>query len=80
MKFEKIMAQTYFNCESMCDSTKVPASMYDKKTAAGPFDTIHDVLRYFSLVQSLLKGRNAPIWRQRVPTQLDLSGTDGLSS
>ena len=26
------------------------------------FDTHHDVLRYLSLVQSHLKGRNAPIW------------------
>ena len=37
--------------------------MYDRKTAAWPFDTIHDILRSFSLAQSLLKGRNSPIWR-----------------
>ena len=30
---------------------------------AGNFNTIHDILRYLSLMQSLLKGRNAPIWR-----------------
>ena len=43
------------------------------------FDTINDILRYLSLVQSLLKGRNTSIWRQRAPTPLRLSGTDGLS-
>ena len=26
------------------------------------FDTIHDMLRCLDLVQSLLKGQNAPIW------------------
>ena len=34
--------------------------MYYRKTAARPFDTIHDILRSLSLVQSLLKGRNSP--------------------
>ena len=37
--------------------------MYDRKTAARPFDTIHDNLRSLSLVQFLLQGRNSPIWR-----------------
>ena len=34
VKSEKIMAQTFFNYKSTCDSTDVPASMYDRKTAA----------------------------------------------
>ena len=43
------------NCfESMCAFTDVPASIYDRKT---------NILRSLSLVQSLLKGRNATIWR-----------------
>ena len=29
-------------------------------------------------MQSLLKGRNAQIWRMRAPTHMRLSGTDGL--
>ena len=53
-------------------------SMYDRKNAARPFDTIHDILRCLSLVQSLPKGRNALIWRQRMPTHMILSGTDRL--
>ena len=53
-------------------------SMYDWKNAARPFDTIHDILRSLSLVQSLPKGRNALIWRQRMPTHMILSGTDRL--
>ena len=32
--------------------------MYDRKTAARPFDTFHDILRSLSLVKSLLKGSN----------------------
>ena len=47
----------------MCDSTDVPASIYDRKMDARLFDTIHEILRCLSLAQSLLKGRNAPIWR-----------------
>ena len=57
------MALIFLNCESTCDLADVPASIYDRKTAARPFDTIHDILRCLSLAQSLLKGRNAPIWR-----------------
>ena len=52
----------FFDFET-CDSTDVPASNYARKIAARPFDTIHDILRCLSLAQSLLKGRNAPIWR-----------------
>ena len=63
MKFEKIMAQIFLNSESTCNSTDVPASMYGRKIAARPFDTIHDTLRSLSLAQSLLKRRNAPIRR-----------------
>ena len=63
VKLVKIMAQTFLNCESTSDLTDVPASRYDRKTAARPFDSIHDILRSISLAQSFLKGRNAPIWR-----------------
>ena len=56
----------------MYDLTDVP-SLYDRKTAARPFDTIHDNLRYLSLVQSLLKGRNASLWCLREPTHMRLS-------
>ena len=63
VKFVKIMALIFLNCESKFDSTDVPSWIYDRKTAARPFDTIHDILRCLSLAQSLLKGRNAPIWR-----------------
>ena len=55
-KFVIFVSLTFLNAESMSDST-------DKKTAARRFDTIHDILRSLSLEQSLLKGRNAPIWR-----------------
>ena len=72
------MAQTFFNYESTCDSKDVRASMYDRKNAARPFDTIHDILRSLILVQSLLKARNSPNWRQRAPTLMNLSGTEGL--
>ena len=53
-------------------------SLYHRNYAARPFDTIHDILRSLSLVQYLPKGRNAPIWRQRMPTHMILSGTDRL--
>ena len=53
--------------------------MSDRKTAARPFDTIHDIPRSLSLAESLLKGRNTPILRQREPTQMRLPGTDGLN-
>ena len=53
--------------------------MYDRKTAARPFDTIYDTLRSLSLVQCLLKDQNPPIWRQRAPTHMTLSRTDRLS-
>ena len=43
------------------------------------FETIQDILQSLSLVESLLKGRNAPIWLQRDPTHKRLSVTEGLS-
>ena len=46
---------------------------------ARPFETIKDILRCLNLVQSLYKGRNAPIWRKREPTYMKLSGTDRLT-
>ena len=71
--------KSFLNYESTYDLSDVQASMNDRKTAARPFDTIHDVLPSLSLVQSLRNGRNAPIWRHRVPTHMILSGTDGLN-
>ena len=73
------MAQTILNFESSLYLTDVPAAMYDRKTAARPFGTIHDILRSLSLVQSLFKGRNAPTLRLWKPTHMRLQGTDGLS-
>ena len=70
VKSEKIMAQTFFNYEGTCDSTDVPASIYDRKTAARPFNTIHDILGCLSLVQSLLKDTK---------NKFGLVGTQGLN-
>ena len=42
--------------------TDVPPRIYSRKTAARPFDIIHDIPRSLSLAQSLLKGQNAPIY------------------
>ena len=63
VKSEKIMAQTFLNCVSTFDLTDVLGSIYDRKTAARPFDTMYDILRSLSVAQSLLKGQNSPIWR-----------------
>ena len=49
----------FSNGARTCDLTDVPASNYDRKMDARPFDTIHDILSCLSLVQSLFKGRNA---------------------
>ena len=62
----EINGTDFSNCESTCDLTDVPGAIYDWKSAARAFDTIHDILRSLSLVESLLKGKNAPIWRQRM--------------
>ena len=69
-KFVKIMTQTFLNCETLYDSTDAPTLIYDRKTAARPFDTIHDILRSLSLVKALIKDQNAPI---------GASGTEGLN-
>ena len=66
------MALYFFNCESMYNLADVPAQIYDRKTAARRFDTIHDILPKCAY-------RNAP-WRKRVPTHMRLSGTEGLKS
>ena len=68
VKFVKIMAQSFLNSERTCNSTDIQASMYNRKTTTRPFDTMltldqRHYLRSLSLVQSLSKGRNAPIWR-----------------
>ena len=78
MKFVKIMAQTFFICESTCDLTDVQPSMYDRKTAARPFKIIHVIIRSLSLAQTFLRDRNAPIWRMRASPHMKQSGTEGL--
>ena len=52
----------------------VQALIYHRQTPAQPFHSIHAILRSLSLAQSLLKDRNAPIWRQREPTFPRLPG------
>ena len=52
-----------FNRESTCYLTDFPASICARKIAARLLDTIRDILRCVSRVQSLLKDRNAPSWR-----------------
>ena len=79
VKFVKFWPLIFLNCESTYDLTNVLASIYDRKMDARPFDTIHDILRRLSLVQYLLKGRNAPIRCKREPTHMRLSGTDRLT-
>ena len=69
----------FLNCERISDLTDVPAKYYYRKTDARPFDAIHDLLRCLRLVQSLLIGRNAPIWRKRELTHMRLSGAEGLN-
>ena len=69
----------FLNCERMCYLTDILAWNYDRKTDVRPFDTTFDILRCLSLVKSLVKGQNAPIWRIRKPTHMRLSGTDGLT-
>ena len=73
------MALIFVDNESTCDSTDVSAPIYDRKTTARPFDTIHGIIRCLSLVQSLFKGPNASIWHQRGPMRMKLSGTDELT-
>ena len=68
VNFVKIMAQTFFNCESTCASTDVPASMYDRKTDARQFGTINDILR------SLWRN----VFAKAEMRQFGASGTDGL--
>ena len=64
VKDVKILAQTFLNSESTCYFKGILASIYDRKFAVRRSDTIHDILRYLSLAQCLLKGRNTPIWRK----------------
>ena len=68
VKFVKFEPLIFLNCKSYYG-----ASIYDKKMDARTFKTIHNILRCLSLVQSLLEGRNAPIWQQREPTHMRLS-------
>ena len=61
VNFVKFGPLIFLNRKITCNSTDVPASIYDRKMDGRPFDTINDILRCLSLVQSLLKSRNAPI-------------------
>ena len=78
LKFVKLGLLMFLNCESTCDLTDVQASLYDRKIDVRSFDTTHDILRWLSLVQSLLIGRNAPILGKRELMHMKLSGTDWL--
>ena len=60
----------FLNCESTCDLLDVPASVYDRKMDARPFDTIHGILRCLSLGNRFSKGEMR---------QFGASGTDGLN-
>ena len=59
------------NCESTFDTMAVSAKISERKIDARRFDSIHDILRSISLTQSLLKGRNTPIWRQQETNTYD---------
>ena len=74
MIFVKFGPLVFLNCERTCGLTDDPASIYDRKMDARPFDTFHDILRCLSLVKSLFKGRNAPILRKWEPTHMRLPG------
>ena len=77
-KRQAIICPSKIDALITCDLTDVPASNYDREMDARPFDTINDILRFLSLVQYLLKGRNGPIWSKREPNHMRLSGTDRL--
>ena len=79
MFLAEFMALIFLNFESTCE-TDVAASLYDIKTAPRRFDTIHGILlnHSLSLVRFVLKYRNASIQRQREPSDMRLSGADGL--
>ena len=49
----KSLHYLFSNCERTCYSTNAPASIYNRKTAVRPFDTINDIVRSLSLVESL---------------------------
>ena len=57
--------------------TDVKPRIYGRKTAARPFDIIHDIPQSLSLAQSLLKGQKAPICTSGT-LHMTLSGTNGL--
>ena len=79
VKFVTFGFLIFLNCERISHLTDGQAWNYDRKTDARPFDTIQDILRCLSLVQPLLKGRNAPIWRKRDPMHMRPSRTHGLT-
>ena len=60
MKFVIFVPLIFSKCESTFVLTEARASIFDRKTAARPFDTNHDILWSLSLVQSLLKGAKSP--------------------
>ena len=64
--------------QSWCSRLELPAWYHDTKIAVRPFDTIYDILRSLSFMQSLLKGQDKQIWCQRKSPDLSLLRTDGL--
>ena len=57
-KNSEIRAFDFLNSESTCEKTDIP-STYDRKMAARPFDTIHDILCLILAKRDC----NAQIWR-----------------
>ena len=53
----------FSNSEITCALTNVATSYFGRKTAARRFYLIHNILRSLTRTQSLLRGRNASIWR-----------------
>ena len=70
VKFLKNMAHTFLICESTCDLTDVPASMYDRKPRP-------DLLTVSTTFYDLSVSRNR--FSKAEMRQFGASGTEGLS-
>ena len=53
-----IRAFVFFKYEGRCNLIDVPGQIYDRKTAARRFDTIHDILRVSVSRNPLSKAKN----------------------
>ena len=51
----KYWHKLFLKCESSCGLMVVSVSMYDRKTEARPFDSIHDKLRLFEKISLTIK-------------------------